>query len=420
MTVRIVHFADAHIDMENHGRIDPDALLPVRVTDYLKSLDAIVNAAIEGPADLVIFAGDAYKDRNPHPTFQREWGQRVMRLSQAGIATILLVGNHDVSPAAGRAHTLTEYATLQVPHVFVADRIRCFGPEQLGVPIQVIAIPWIPRSHLLTKSEISGQSLDDVYLTLEERVTDAVRNLLDELDPDLPAVLTAHANVAGARYGSERTVMLGNELVLSKALVCDSRLDYVALGHIHRHQNLNEGQRPPVVYPGSIERIDFGEAKEQKGFVWVDLDKGKAAWRFVPLKTRPFVDLFVSLVDAEDPTAAILAQLPPAERLEGARVRLKISYPAEREALIDDNAILQALEPAFDVSISRDRLTDLRSRLGDIAAVETLSPEQLLELYWKSIDKESEEAAELQQLGRRIIQAVDQLIEPEPAANEVP
>ena len=51
----ILHFADAHIDMAAHGRHDPDSGLPVRVLDYLRALDTIVDAAIEaagGPGDL--------------------------------------------------------------------------------------------------------------------------------------------------------------------------------------------------------------------------------------------------------------------------------------------------------------------------------------------------------------------------------
>ena len=71
---KILHFADAHIDMANYGRHDAQTGLPVRVMDFLKSLDTIVDAAIEEQVDLVLFAGDAYKDRNPAPTFQREWG----------------------------------------------------------------------------------------------------------------------------------------------------------------------------------------------------------------------------------------------------------------------------------------------------------------------------------------------------------
>src|SRR4030066_517300 len=138
----ILHFADAHIDMANYGRHDTLSGMPVRVQDFLKSLDTIVNTAITEKVDLVLFAGDAYKDRNPAPTFQREWGKRIMRLSRAGIPTLLPVGHHDLSPALGRAHALETFDTLEVPHVRVLDKPQFLGPDDLdGIPVQVIALP---------------------------------------------------------------------------------------------------------------------------------------------------------------------------------------------------------------------------------------------------------------------------------------
>ena len=108
--MKLLHFADAHIDMANYGRHDPETGLPLRVLDFLKSLDTIVDAAISEKVDLVIFAGDAYKDRSPAPTFQREWGKRIMRLSHAKIPTLLLVGNHDLSPARRAPRTSPPWA----------------------------------------------------------------------------------------------------------------------------------------------------------------------------------------------------------------------------------------------------------------------------------------------------------------------
>lgn len=67
--IKLLHFADAHIDMAQGGRHDPESGLPVRVMDFLKSLDQIVDTAIAEKADLVIFSGDAYKDRAPQPTY---------------------------------------------------------------------------------------------------------------------------------------------------------------------------------------------------------------------------------------------------------------------------------------------------------------------------------------------------------------
>src|SRR5512140_3954437 len=147
--MRLLHFADAHIDMANYGRHDPETGLPLRVLDFLKSLDTIIETAISEKVDLVIFAGDAYKDRTPAPTFQREWGKRLMRLSSARIPTILLIGNHDLSPALGRAHALQEFDTLQVPYLRVIARPQLLTASDLGLPAQVIGLPWVSRSGLM-------------------------------------------------------------------------------------------------------------------------------------------------------------------------------------------------------------------------------------------------------------------------------
>jgi exonuclease SbcD len=182
----ILHFADAHIDMANYGRHDPQTGLPLRVLDFLKSLDTIVDTAIEEKVDLVLFAGDAYKDRNPAPTFQREWGRRIIRLSKAGIPTLLLVGNHDLSPALGRAHAIEEFTTLEVPHVRVIDRPCFFGPDDLeGLPLQVLALPWIGRSGLLAHLGLRGADANQVYEEMEIRLTELVQNWLEQADPSL-------------------------------------------------------------------------------------------------------------------------------------------------------------------------------------------------------------------------------------------
>jgi exonuclease SbcD len=406
--IRVLHFADAHIDIANYGRHDPETALPLRVVDFLKALDQIVDTAVSESVDLVIFAGDAYKDRNPQPTFQREWGRRMMKLSQAGIPTVLLVGNHDVSPASGRAHTLQEFSTLGVPHLHAADRIYRFGPDELGLPVQLITVPWVSRSRLMTREETSGRSLQEVLTMMEERVSAMVAELVETADPDLPLILTAHASVQGAAYGSERSVMLGHELVLGGRVVNDKRLDYVALGHIHKHQCLTpKGSQPPVVYPGSIERIDFGEAGERKGFVLAQVCKGHAKWEFVPLNTRRFVDVKAHTPDADTFMEDVLCQLPRPEEIADAICRLQLTYPRDWEPLLDEKAIAERFEDAFSLQIQKHRLVEKRARLGD-AAVETLTPEELLQIYWRTIELEEEEATAMQALAQEVLATAEE------------
>ncbi|NPV56907.1 MAG: exonuclease subunit SbcD, partial [Anaerolineae bacterium] len=214
--IRVLHFADAHIDSAAHGRHDPESGLPVRVMDFLKALDTIIDTAINEKVDLVIFAGDAYKDRSPSPTYQREWGKRIMRLSNAGIPTLLLVGNHDLSPAVGRAHALQEYTTLQVLHVQVIAAPKFLHPQDLeGLPLQIIAMPWVSRAGLAATLQNEGAGEVDLEREVEATIHSIISDWVEKSDPDLPLILAAHASVQGAIYGGERLVSLGNDIVLS-------------------------------------------------------------------------------------------------------------------------------------------------------------------------------------------------------------
>lgn len=403
----ILHFADAHIDMANYGRHDPESGLPMRVIDFLKSLDRIVDTAIDEKVDLVIFAGDAYKDRNPAPTFQREWGRRIIRLSKAGIPTVLLVGNHDLSPALGRAHAIEEFNTLEVPYVHVVSQPAFLKPADLdGVPLQIMALPWISRSGLLAHLGLRpvASQPGQVYEELESRLTDLVANWFDQIDPDLPVVLTAHASVQGAKYGAERTVMLGGDLVLPGSLVRDPQLDYVALGHIHKPQNLNPDAHPPVIYPGSIERVDFGEVADQKFFIVAEVQRGstEVEWRQL-LGVRPFVDRSFLLDSKEDIDRRLREALGPQEQLAGAIVRLTVEYPRDWEAMIDDAALREYARDAFEFHLVKHPQVETRVRIPDDQNVGSMSALELLDLYWKASHTKPEDVDALNQLAAEVI-----------------
>jgi exonuclease SbcD len=403
--MKILHFADAHIDMANYGRHDPESGLPLRVLDFLRSLDIIIDTAVDEKVDLVIFAGDAYKDRNPAPTFQREWGRRIMKLSHAGIPTILLVGNHDLSPATGRAHAIQEFDTLQVPFIHVIARPQFLGPEQLGIPAQVIGIPWVSRSGLMASMESSAAKPEKVFSEIEERLSEIVEEMITSSDASLPLILTAHASVQGAIYGAERTVMLGADLVLPGSLVKDPRLDYVALGHIHKPQDLNEGKQPPVIYPGSIERVDFGEAKDDKFFVVATIDHDndtQVEWRKLD-NVRPFVDRYIKLVAAEDITENLKAALPSPEQMADAIVRLTVDYPRDLERLIDDAELRAYTAGTFEFHLVKHPQIESRIRLPADGTIASLTPLDLLEQYWRASHTDDKEIDRLQKLAGEII-----------------
>ena len=402
---KILHFADAHIDMANYGRHDPESGLPLRVLDFLKSLDTIVDTAIEEQVDLVLFAGDAYKDRTPAPTFQREWGRRIMRLSRAGIRTLLLVGNHDLSPSLGRAHAIQEFETLEIPHVQVLSRPRFLKPDELeGLPLQVLALPWVNRSAMMGTLGLSAVDPTKVYAELENRLANLVDTWLEQVDQALPVVLTAHCSVQGATYGGERAVMLGGDLVLPGSLVRDPRLDYVALGHIHKPQDLNKGQYPPVIYPGSIERVDFSEAKDDRFFVIAHVARGKTQVEWRKLEgVRPFIDRYVRVENPENVSDQLRGALPDLEHMEGAIVRLSVEYPRDWETLLDEVSLREYVSQAFEFHLVKRPQVETRIRLPQDQGVSSLTALELLEKYWLASHTDPEEAQALQDLAKAII-----------------
>jgi exonuclease SbcD len=315
-----------------------------------------------------------------------------------------LVGNHDLSPATGRAHALQEFKTLRVPYIHVIDRPQFLSAAELALPVQVIALPWVSRSGMMAHARMSGTKSEKIYERLEELLAEFVAQSFEQVDESLPLILTAHASVQGAKYGAERTVMLGNDLVLSGSLVKDKRFDYVALGHIHKAQNLNEGAHPPVIYSGSIERVDFGEAEDDKFFVLADISRGKTNIRWQKLTDiRPFKDVYVKLETEEGITEYLKSKLPPQKELKDSILRLVIEYPREWDSLIDEPAIRQYTSSAFEFHLVKRPQTDARSRLAPDQSVGSLPPLELLDRYWKTRKTEEKEITALQNLAREIM-----------------
>jgi exonuclease SbcD len=354
--------------------------------------------------DLAIFAGDAYKDRSPAPTFQREWGKRIMRLSQAKIPTLLLVGNHDISPSIGRAHALQEFKTLQVPYVKVLDAPELLTPAELwDVPLQVIAMPWVARSGLMATLEMSAEKPEDIYSNIESRISDLMEDMLSQTDDSLPVILTAHASIEGAKFGGERLVMLGNDLVLTGSLVKNNKFSYVAMGHIHKPQDVNEGYQPPVIYPGSIERVDFGEAKEDRYFVIADVEKGRdTEVEWIQLTgVRKFIDRRTVLTSSENVTESLKAALPKSKVISEAIVRLVVEYPREWDSLIDESALRKYAADAFEFHFVKRPQIESRVRIDEGQVVSSLSPLDLLGQYLTSAKVSNSE--DLKTLAQEII-----------------
>ncbi len=407
--IRVLHFADTHIGMENYGITDPETGLSSRALDFLARMDEVIDYAREGDVDLVIFAGDAFRSRSPNPTYQREFAARIRQLSRRA-PTVLLVGNHDLPQNAAKASTVEIYRTLDVPGVWVAEDYEARRIKTKRGPVIIGAAPYPIRARLLADADLRGKTIaeqDEALLgALHERLR-ALSCQADALaDAETPRLLCGHFSVAGAIWGSERGLMLGRDVLVDLAALADPCWDYVALGHIHRHQNLTASRddAPPVVYAGSLERIDFGEEKDDKGFCWVELARGGTTWEFVETAARKLMTLSVDCRHIDNPTGKALAEVKRHE-LKDAVLRLVIKLTPESETLLNDGLIVKELKRAgvFHIAgISKDVDRRARARLG--VSPEGLTAMQLLARYFEKRDVEAGRREELLRLAREIVE----------------
>ena len=380
--MKILHLSDIHIGSGFcHGRVNPATGLNTRLEDFVKTLSLCIDRAIANHVDLVLFGGDAFPNATPAPYVQEAFANQFRRLVDADIPTVLLVGNHDQHSQGLGGASLNIYRTLGVPGFVVGDTLTTHRISTRSGDVQIITLPWLTRSTLMTRQETQGSSLAEVNQLLTDRLEVVIEGEIRRLDPDLPTVLLAHLMADNATLGAERLLAVGKGFTLPLSLLTRPCFDYVALGHVHKHQNLNKSNDPPVIYPGSIERVDFSEEKEDKGYVMIDLEKGKADWEFCPLPVRTFRTIEIDLSKQDDPQKALLKGIAKYD-IQDNVVRLIYKLKSEQLDLIDNSSLHQALSIAHTYTIQAELVSQLaKPRIPELSASSSIDPMSALKTY---------------------------------------
>jgi DNA repair protein SbcD/Mre11 len=365
--MKILHVSDIHMGSGfAHGRINPLTGLNTRLEDFSKSLATCIDRAISDQVDLVMFGGDAFPDATPAPYIQEAFASEFRRLVDYDIPLILLVGNHDQHAQGQGGASLSIYRTLGVPGVIVADKLTTHRIETKNGCLQVLSIPWINRSALLTRPESEKLSLPEVNELLLSRLEPILEAEVRRLDPTLPTVVLGHLMADNAKLGAEKLLAVGRGFTMPLGMLVKESFNYVALGHVHRHQNLNPANDPPVVYPGSIDRVDFSEEKEDKGYVVIEIQPAtvlvdrafQVNWEFCPLPVRPFMTIKVDASKDEDPQAKIVKTIKKAS-ITDAVVRLIYQVESQQTELIQAIEIHELLAAAHSYTIQAELVSQL-------------------------------------------------------------
>lgn len=292
----IVHFSDTHLGHQQFSRTDPRSGLNQREQDHYDAFDAIIASCLENPPDLVIHAGDLFDGVRPSNRALAVALGGFVRLSRAGIPTVVIAGNHEHPKMLETGSPFRLFEHLEHVHPIYKGRI-----ESIEVAGRVVhAVPQMASSDALR------EAMSTVCQTADERRGQDV--------------LVMHGGVMGMEAFHHAEF---NELSLDPAWFTggqEDRFAYVALGHYHGRTEI----APRVHYCGAPDRVSMRESGERKGFLRVKLG---AAPEFVELPGRPYADLprlDATGLDADAVLSgcdAALARVP-----DGAVARLRVDH----------------------------------------------------------------------------------------------
>lgn len=348
--IRFVHTADIHFGVENYGKIDPQTGIHSRLLDFAKALNFCIDIALEKEVDFFLFCGDAYKTHHPSQTQQKMLLESLLRLYSANIPVIIVVGNHDNPLSFGKAHALDLFGQLPLTGFQVIAKPTLLTLPTKNGPVQIVGIPWPTRNTIALEKKHEHKNAHEITEYISQAVAAIITHYAQQLDPHIPAVLASHMTVSSGIFsGSEKRAIYGTDPVLLPSQLAIAPFDYVALGHLHRYQNLNPHGYPAIVYSGSIERVDFGERKEEKGFCLVSIEeKNKTTHQFIPTPMRPFIQIECTLQPGLDQTKQLVEAIEK-HTLKDAIVKIIYYLPPDTKDSVNLIAVERACQEALQV-----------------------------------------------------------------------
>ncbi|MFP5577522.1 MAG: exonuclease SbcCD subunit D [Acidimicrobiia bacterium] len=274
--MRLLHTSDWHVGKLMRGAS--------RADEHRAVLAEISGIAGEESVDLVLVAGDLFETAAPGPESEQVVYRALLDLARVA-PVVVVAGNHDnarrleaVAPllTLGRVRVLTQVARPDEGGVARLDVD--------GVPVQVALLPFVSKRGIVRADALMRDDAYQLSQAYTERLGVLVRALTDGFAADSVNVVCAHAFAAGGTMGGgERSVHTIEDYSLS-ALSFPVSAQYVALGHLHRAQDVPGPTR--IRYSGSPLQLDFGETADVKSVTVVDLEPGlPAAVREVPLQS---------------------------------------------------------------------------------------------------------------------------------------
>ncbi|MFQ6123104.1 MAG: exonuclease SbcCD subunit D [Candidatus Heimdallarchaeota archaeon] len=401
--VSIIVVADIHAGLNFDFKIDPDTGISERARDFHHNFVRAAQYAIEHKSRLFVVLGDLFERAHVSPTF-REWIRSgiIEPLGEAGVEIWLVAGNHEQPKSPARGTSIQDFRGY--PHVKVFMEATEERLEIEEKSIGVLIIPYLHPEQVirLTQKDTSQKVSIEQQFQLGQRILqDQILKKAESLQTDFKA-LFAHYYIEGAKLRETRYLtVLPSEFKFTLDMI-PNNLDLAIFGHVHLHQVVGKRGSTEILYPGAIERIDWGERKDKKGFLIIK-PFAPQKWEFIELPTREMVKISVQvLMGTEDPTAVILAKIP--QNITGKMIRLEIESGEGIQEKILESKIEEKLKGAFHYEI---RITELHTE--KIAPVSfTMDPFKLFDEFINLNYNNHSKKEQILQIGRQLMAEVFQ------------
>ncbi len=250
--MKILHTADWHVGKVLKGRDRHD--------EHAAALGAVVAAARDHDAEVVVIAGDLFDSAAPTPRSQGLVMRTLLALREDGRQVVAIAGNHDSQhlfdavyrPVLG-ALGLALVGTPKRPQAGGTLTLRARG----GQTAKVAVLPFLSHRYAVRAAEVLLHESAEHTLDYSRRMAAIMELLCADFTGDTVNIAIAHATLLGGRRGGgEREVQTSLDYELAPGLFPPSA-HYVALGHLHRQQEIPGPC--PIFYSGAPLAVDFGE-----------------------------------------------------------------------------------------------------------------------------------------------------------------
>lgn len=339
----IAHCGDLHIGA-GYAHSDQDkGGVESRLVDFRDAWVRSCRQMVADHVNLVLIAGDGFRNNNPSPTEQDALRAGLDILCDFHIPVVAVTGNHDDPKGTGRTDALKIFHRP-------SDGVTVASQPQILTPlenVQIICVPTPSRAWLSAKCpEYDKLPMDDQNRVQVDKTLEVIRGFAAQATlAGATTILLAHGHVSGSTIGAQNTMDFLRGGILPLPELVGLGFAYQAWGHIHKAQVLDasDGYQPGRVrYCGSIERVDFAEADQDKGWWLVDLtDHGDPNVEWRSSSPRAFVSLdFTDITNWQQELDDSMLVHNPYEK---AIVRVRYTTTPEVEKTIDRAAITAAL-----------------------------------------------------------------------------